>query len=102
MTAQLSLNFYPHAPAPGKRDTSRAACPSVSEARTLQNLCLSMFEKYGPLTADEVAWHLRESVLAIRPRITELSKLRAIEKTELRRKNHSNHSAIVWRLKGGV
>lgn len=48
-------------------------------------------------TADEAADALRESILAIRPRVTELSKQGLIVETEQRRRNVSGRSAIVWR-----
>jgi predicted ArsR family transcriptional regulator len=51
----------------------------------------------GGLTADEIAAHLGESVLSIRPRVSELRKLGMIEKTKVRRRNASGMSATVWR-----
>jgi len=51
----------------------------------------------GGLTADEIAAEMGQSVLSIRPRVSELSKLGMIEKTKLRRRNSSGMSATVWR-----
>ena len=51
----------------------------------------------GGLTADEIAADLGESVLSIRPRVSELHRLGMIEKTKVRRRNASGMSASVWR-----
>jgi DNA-binding NarL/FixJ family response regulator len=51
------------------------------------------------LTADEIAERCGVSLLAIRPRVTELNKAGAIEDTGLRRKNIvSGAKAAVWRI----
>ena len=47
-------------------------------------------------TADEVAEILGESILSVRPRLSELNALGLIEPTVFRRKNISGHSAVVW------
>jgi predicted ArsR family transcriptional regulator len=49
------------------------------------------------LTADEIAAALGESVLAVRPRVSELFHDGLIGKTGERRRNHSGLSAYVWR-----
>jgi predicted ArsR family transcriptional regulator len=49
------------------------------------------------LTADEIAAKLAESVLAIRPRVSELFHAGLIEKTGARRRNASGLSAHVWK-----
>jgi predicted ArsR family transcriptional regulator len=76
--------------------TSKAAGLAVEDrAATLRE------QAYGrlvcaPCTADEVAEELHESVLAIRPRLSELRAQGRIEPTGERRKNASGHSAAVW------
>lgn len=52
---------------------------------------------YGPATADEIATKLGESVLAMRPRLTELFKSGAITWSG-KRPNRSGRLARVWRL----
>ena len=47
-------------------------------------------------TADEIAAELSKSVLAIRPRVTELFKAEKIRKTGEKRMNTSGMSANVW------
>lgn len=49
-------------------------------------------------TTDEVAAELGASVLAIRPRFSELNAAGEIEATNLRRRNSSGLSATVWRV----
>jgi predicted Rossmann fold nucleotide-binding protein DprA/Smf involved in DNA uptake len=48
------------------------------------------------LTADEVATRMGETVLAIRPRLTELKLAGRIVRTGQRRKNVSGMNAAVW------
>jgi predicted ArsR family transcriptional regulator len=49
------------------------------------------------LTADEIAAKLAESVLAVRPRVSELFHAGLIEKTGERRPNASGLNAHVWK-----
>jgi predicted transcriptional regulator len=49
------------------------------------------------LTADEIAAKLEESVLAVRPRVSELFHAGVIEKTGERRPNASGLNAHVWK-----
>ena len=49
------------------------------------------------LTADEIAARLGQSVLAVRPRVSELFHAGLIEKTGERRSNASGLSAHVWK-----
>jgi predicted HTH transcriptional regulator len=51
------------------------------------------------MTADEVAENMGKSILSIRPRIAELSKLGSIEDSGQRRTNESGKVATVWRVK---
>jgi predicted ArsR family transcriptional regulator len=51
------------------------------------------------MTADEIAGRLNRSVLAIRPRVTELFKMGKIEDTGQRRANASGRRAVVWRAR---
>ena len=55
----------------------------------------------GPqgLTADEIASRLTQSVLSIRPRVSELKEMGEIEKNGLRRPNVSGMKAAAWRIK---
>lgn len=98
---------YPHAPGAQDRDTSRAAAEGASRtAPVLRQMALDVLERSNGLTADEVAGRLGMSILSIRPRITELSRLNKVRDGGERRRNRSGKLAIVWvpvfpaRLKG--
>jgi hypothetical protein len=87
---------YPEQPGFKTNGTSEQAADSVKpRAEILRERCLEMFRK-SPLTADECAEKLGESVLSIRPRVTELSKLGKVRDTGVRRKNESGRGANVW------
>lgn len=93
---------YPHSPGFKERgDTSQAAAATVRPGtRALRAACLAQLRS-RPQTADEVAAALGESVLAVRPRISELKALGKIVKLEGpfgRRLNASGIKAAVWRV----
>lgn len=78
-------------------ETSLAAAVQESaNAPTLRDLCLDYLRGQGPLTADELAEVMGRSVLAIRPRISELHALGKVEDTHIRRFNASGKKAVVW------
>jgi predicted ArsR family transcriptional regulator len=52
------------------------------------------------LTADEIAQQINESVLTVRPCVTELGNEGVLIKTALRRQNKSGRKAIVWMTRG--
>jgi predicted transcriptional regulator len=72
---------------------ARAVRPRVSDlARRITDLLI-----YRPMTPDEVAAAMDESLLTIRPRFSELNKAGLIERTGERRANASGMKAHVWR-----
>ena len=98
---------YPHQPGAQDRDTSRAAATDAAEtAPQLRARALAIVEQSNGLTADEVAGRLGLSILSIRPRLTELSRMGKVRDSGVRRRNASGKKAIVWspvypaRLKG--
>jgi predicted ArsR family transcriptional regulator len=98
---------YPYAPGAQDRDTSCAAADATARtAPVLRQMALDVLERSNGLTADEVAGKLGMSILSIRPRITELSRLNKVRDSGKRRRNASGRQAIVWapvfpaRLKG--
>lgn len=96
----IDFTLYPNVPGSQPRDTSEEAAESMREsAPTLRAKALDVLRACGPLTADEIAKKLGKTVLAIRPRITELNKMGHIEATGYRRKNASGRQAAVWRIK---
>lgn len=103
----MDLFRYPFAAGAQDRDTSRAAAESMGEtAPQLRARALAVLERSSGLTADEVAGRLGLSILSIRPRVTELSRLGKVRDSGERRRNASGRQAIVWapvfpaRLKG--
>ena len=75
MGDQLDLLDYPNWPGFRARDTSKAAADAMAgKAPTLRDRVLRVICTYSP-TADEAAEILDESILAIRPRVSELAKL---------------------------
>lgn len=81
-------------------DTSQdAALMIAGRAGTLRRLVIDTLKKHkNGLTADEAATILEESVLAIRPRFTELKQDGIIRDCGGRRPNLSTRRAIVWVL----
>lgn len=81
-------------------DTSQAAAEAMTaEAPRLRELVLAQIREAGRargLTADECASRLRRSVLAIRPRVSELAQAGLIRDSGSRRGNASGRTAIVW------
>lgn len=98
------FNYQPRKPmlSPGfkQHTTSKEAAQSmVPTADILRTRVLESLRRSGPATPDEVATRLNTSVLAIRPRFTELSKAGKIEYTGERKKNSSGRSAKEWRCR---
>ena len=95
---QPSLDFTrPIIPSPFRETSLEAADAMADRAPILRARVVNVLAT-GDHTADEVAAKLSESVLAIRPRVTELAKAGRIVDSEVRRKNASGRNAIVWRL----
>ncbi len=93
---QLDLLTYPHVPGSKTGGTSQEAAEAMKPtAATLRAACLGQL-RLSASTADQVAGALKESVLSIRPRISELKQLQLIRDSGVRRKNASGKSAVVW------
>lgn len=79
-------------------ETSRQAADAIApSAQRLRDKCLSRL-RVEPLTADELAGILDETILAIRPRVSELVKMGEIVDSEIRRRNASGKMAAVWKV----
>lgn len=79
-----------------RNGTSQAAAESYKgRADVLRNICLAALA-IKDATADEIADAVSESVLSVRPRMSELYRRKMIFKTRSRRKNASGMSAVVW------
>ena len=100
---QLKLVFdacrYPREPGFALRQTSRRAALAVKGRKKETQTRIVALLRAKPMTADEIAEHLDESILYVRPRFAELSALGVLEDSNVRRFNKSGKSAIVWRCK---
>jgi predicted ArsR family transcriptional regulator len=88
--------LYPLEPgykAPGP--SAEAADEMLGRAETLRRQCYRLLHG-RPMTADECAAALHESVLAVRPRLSELRTMRLIADSGVRRLNRSGKRATVW------
>jgi hypothetical protein len=96
---------YPHHPgskSPGA--SSEAAHAIARHATTLKMRVYSFLRDHHPasFSADQIAKSLGETILSVRPRVSELNKSGEIEAAEGRSKNESGMSAHCWRATGGA
>ena len=90
---------YPDAPGYKARDTSASAANEVEpRAKTLRYKVMKVIASRKNATADECAEILKESILSIRPRLSELAANGLISDSCERRKNASGKNAIAWQL----
>jgi len=92
---------YPSTPGHRGVSTSIAAAEAVKpKAATLRAGVLECLRKNPDgLTADECAVMMGETVLSVRPRLTELKQLRQIVPAGIKRPNASGLMAKVWCLR---
>lgn len=92
---------YPSAPGYKEGTTSRLAAREVADVDNVRCLVLQKIQELSR-TADEVAAVLDLSVLTVRPRVSELRAMKRVKPSlkpdgrQVRRKNESGASAIVW------
>lgn len=87
---------YPDVPGFKRHGTSEDAAFGMRDrAPTLKTQVLVLLTN-APRTADECAEELGKTVLAIRPRLSELNKLGLIYDTGYTRENISGVQATVW------
>lgn len=106
MTRQLEL-FGPGAPPPAaypdvagatEETTSRSAAKEIEasgRASILRDRCEAWFGAGHRGTADECAAALGETILAVRPRVTELVKQGVLRRTDERRRSDGGRMAAV-------
>jgi predicted ArsR family transcriptional regulator len=88
---------YPNKPGARRTRTSRQAAEGMApRAQSLRDKVLGVLTR-SPATADECAALLNITVLACRPRLSELSKMGLIIDTGGVRRNVSGVNATVWR-----
>lgn len=94
---------YPQKPGFKARETAKAAAKSVEpKAKNLRERVYDAIKRAGRAgaTADEVAEMLSASILSVRPRVSELVLMGALDDTFQRRANKgSGRHAIVWRAR---
>jgi hypothetical protein len=90
---------YPDAPGARAIGTSQDAADAMAEdAPLLRSRALATLRRLGGMTADEVAAAMGETVLSIRPRISELHLAGEVRDSGARRTNASGKRAIVWAI----
>ena len=77
--------------------SEQAANAMQGSARILRDRVFAALAREA-MTADECAAKLKESILSIRPRFSELAKDNMILRTGERRKNASGMQAAVWTI----
>ena len=96
---------YPSSPGWKATGASREAANKItSHAKTVRDRVHFFLKDHYPSTfsADQIADSLGESILTVRPRVSELGRDGQIEAVNERRKNISGMSAHCWRAKGGA
>lgn len=88
---------YPNAPGFRRARTSRAAAEAMKvKDKPLRVKVLELLKAGNELTADEIADRLGETVLAIRPRVSQIKRQGLIFDTGKTRPNISGIRASVW------
>lgn len=75
--------------------TSRAAATSV-KTKTLQKMILEALKEVGPMTTEELAAVLQETIVTVSPRMRPLVNLGLVKDSGQTRANNSGRNAIVW------
>ena len=92
----IDLFNYPKSPGYKADGTSKAAAKAITpKALTIRDQVLSLLKRQD-CTPDEAAAILGVSILTVRPRFSELSKMHLIVRTGTTRHNDSGHKADVW------
>jgi hypothetical protein len=94
---QLEAGGYP-VDAGWKEPTTSREAAAATDASTLRRAVRQCLAVSGAMTADECAGRLGLSILAIRPRFSELRALGELTDTGQRHLNNSGKRAIVWTL----
>lgn len=94
----MAMNAYPLEPGAKRPGTSLDAARAIApHAHALRRRAFDVLlaRGAGGATPDEIAATLGQSVLSVRPRLTELKELGLVRETDRRRKNESGHNATV-------
>lgn len=103
MEQTTKMSNYPNRPGYKTETPStskEAAARMETSATKLRMRVLRMIQsRRDGVTADECAALLGESILSVRPRLSELNKLGSIEATGQRRPSSTGSASAVWRMK---
>lgn len=88
---------YPERPGAQARETSRAAAAAIApSAKTLRARVLDEIKK-APGTPEQLAHRMREPLMNIRPRCSELAAKGLILDSQARGQAMGGRKAIIWR-----
>jgi len=89
---------FPYAPGYKDVDTSKKTAQAIiAEADTLREKVAVLYRSGAKASADKIAEALGRSVLAIRPRVSELVAQGKLQDTGMRERNASGHMAKVYK-----
>ena len=89
---------FPYAPGWKENDTSKKTAQAIiAEADTLREKVATLYKCGAKASADKIAEALGRSVLAIRPRVSELVAQNKLVDTGMRERNASGHMAKVYK-----
>lgn len=96
----ISTKQYPIGPGvkTDNPETSREAANAIDGQVAALREQVLLFLAFGAATADECASGIGQTILSVRPRLSELRAMGRIEPTGLRRRNASGRSATVWQM----
>lgn len=95
------MTDYPEIAGQKEYTTSLEAADKINKSGRAQRLRTKVFEFFmqgGEASADELAEKFGDSILSIRPRVSELHVSGLIERTGRRHTNESGMSANIYRL----
>ncbi len=100
MSEQLDIFAEPYPGSPGwkARETSRQAAEAMKpQAKTLRARVLDEIRK-APGTPEQIAHRLKEPLMNVRPRCSELAAKNMIVDSEARGQAMGGRKAIVWKV----
>ena len=97
MSQQLDIFSYPDGPGFKARETSRAAAAAMApQAKSLRARVFDEIKK-APGTPEQIAHRLKEPLMNVRPRCSELAAKGLILDSEARGTAMGGRRAIIWR-----
>lgn len=98
MSQQLDIFNYPDGPGFKVRETSRAAAAAMApQAKSLRARVFDELKR-APGTPEQIAHRLKEPLMNVRPRCSELAAKGLIIDSEARGTAMGGRRAIIWRV----